>query len=109
MGELAINGDLEQTIGGIINVRFDYVDSETLLMALKDIAVSSGSACTSASVEPSYVLKSMGLTDEQAHSSLRFSFGRFTSESDIEEAIQVVRRGLERLRSVSPEWLARSK
>jgi len=101
-----INGDLESTIDGIVNLRFDYVDSESLLMAFKDVSVSSGSACTSASVEPSYVLKSMGLTDEQAHCSLRFSFGRFTTESDLDSAIQIVTKGLERLRSLSIEWQA---
>ncbi|WP_444994416.1 IscS subfamily cysteine desulfurase [Aliikangiella sp. IMCC44359] len=103
--EVFVNGDLNQTVAGIINVRFDYVDSETLLMAFKDIAVSSGSACTSASVEPSHVLKSLGLNDLAAHSSLRFSFGRFTSNEDIEETIKVVRNGVEKLRSMSPEWL----
>ncbi len=107
IGDIAVNGDINQTVAGIINLRFDFVDSETLLMALKDIAVSSGSACTSASVEPSYVLKSLGLTDEQAHSSLRFSIGRFTQQEDIEQAIMIVQRGVERLRSMSPEWLAR--
>lgn len=109
LSDIHINGDIEQTVAGIVNIRFDYVDSETLLMALKDIAVSSGSACTSASVEPSYVLKSMGLSDEQAHSSLRFSFGRFTTEEDIEQAIAVVNKGVERLRAMSPEWQAKIK
>ncbi len=104
LGEIMINGDEENLIAGIINVRFGFVDSETLLMAFKDIAVSSGSACTSASVEPSYVLKAMGLSDEQAHSSLRFSFGRFTTEEDVEVAINVIKNGIERLRSMSPEW-----
>ncbi|TQV86457.1 IscS subfamily cysteine desulfurase [Aliikangiella coralliicola] len=105
LGDIGINGDIQQTVAGILNIRFDYVDSETLLMAFKDIAVSSGSACTSASVEPSFVLKALGLNDEQAHSSLRFSFGRFTTEEEIEKAAQVVRHGVERLRSMSPEWL----
>ncbi|MGX5174449.1 IscS subfamily cysteine desulfurase [Aliikangiella sp. IMCC44653] len=103
-----INGDLEASVAGILNLRFDYVDSETLLMAFKDIAVSSGSACTSASVEPSYVLKAMGLSDEQAHASLRFSFGRYTTTEDIDNAIEVVATGLAKLRALSPEWLARS-
>jgi len=102
-----INGDLLTSVPGIINLRFDYVDSETLIMAFKDIAISSGSACTSASVEPSYVLKLIGLTDQQAHSSLRFSFGRFTSEEDVDTAINVVTNGLERLRSLSTEWADR--
>lgn len=109
LGHVHVNGDLDVTISGIINIRFDYVDSETLLMALKDIAVSSGSACTSASVEPSYVLKVMGLSDDEAHASLRFSFGRYTTAEDIEFASQVVKHGVERLRSMSPEWLDRIK
>ena len=103
-----INGDPEFGVDGIVNIRFDYVDSETLLMAFKNLAVSSGSACTSASVEPSYVLKSIGLSDEQAHSSLRFSFGRFTTQQDIAEAIEIVSNGLKNLRAMSPEWLARN-
>lgn len=102
-----INGDPDCCVDGIVNIRFDYVDGETLLMAFKDIAISSGSACTSASVEPSYVLKLMGLSDEQAHSSLRFSFGRFTTEQDVNNAIEIVTSGLEKLRALSPDWLAR--
>lgn len=109
IGDVKVNGDINQTVAGIINVQFDYVDGETLLMALKDIAVSSGSACTSASVEPSYVLKALGLTDEQAHSSLRFSFGRFTTEEDIDAAIRIVCHGVKRLRSLSPQWLEKEK
>ncbi|WP_196138427.1 IscS subfamily cysteine desulfurase [Aliikangiella sp. G2MR2-5] len=101
-----VNGDIAQSIPGIINIRFDYVDSETLLMAFKNLAISSGSACTSASVEPSYVLKQLGLTDEEAHSSLRFSFGRFTSEEDVDKAVEIVTSGLDKLRAMSPEWLA---
>ncbi|MCW8879233.1 MAG: IscS subfamily cysteine desulfurase [Kangiellaceae bacterium] len=107
--EVHVNGDFNQTSPGIVNLRFDYVDSETLLMAFKDLAVSSGSACTSASVEPSFVLKALGLSDEQAHSSLRFSFGRFTSDEDVTEAIQIVKNGLEKLRAMSPEWLEKQK
>jgi cysteine desulfurase len=102
-----INGDPSSCVPGIVNLRFDCVDSETLIMAFKDIAISSGSACTSTSVEPSYVLKLLGLTDEQAHSSLRFSFGRFTSDKDVDTAVNIVTHGLERLRSLSPEWAAR--
>ncbi|TQV76774.1 IscS subfamily cysteine desulfurase [Aliikangiella marina] len=109
IGDVYVNGDLVRTVPGIVNIRFEYVDSETLLMALKDIAVSSGSACTSASVEPSYVLKSMGLTDEQAHSSLRFSFGRFTTEEEVNQAIAIVQRGVDRLRAMSPEWQEKLK
>lgn len=102
-----INGSLDSSVPGIVNLRFDYVDSESLIMAFKDVAISSGSACTSASVEPSYVLKLLGLTDEQAHSSLRFSFGRFTSVEEVDTAIKVVTTGLARLRSLSPEWAER--
>jgi cysteine desulfurase len=106
IGHVYINGDIEQSVAGIINIRFDYVDSETLLIAFKNLAVSSGSACTSASVEPSFVLKAIGLTDEQAHCSLRFSFGRFTTPNDVEQAITIVKKGVERLRALSPEWAA---
>ncbi|MET1253516.1 IscS subfamily cysteine desulfurase [Aliikangiella maris] len=104
VGHIHINGDLAQTVAGIINIHFEYVDSETLLMAFKDLAVSSGSACTSASVEPSHVLKSIGLDDGAAHASLRFSFGRFTTEEDIDKAIEIVTQGVMKLRSMSPEW-----
>ncbi|MDH5629330.1 MAG: IscS subfamily cysteine desulfurase [Gammaproteobacteria bacterium] len=106
-GGVSINGNMDNTVAGIMNICFDYVDSETLLMVLKDIAVSSGSACTSASVEPSYVLKALGLSDEKAHSSLRLSLGRFTTEADVDEAITIVRNGLEKLRALSPEWQAK--
>ena len=99
-----INGAPDCAVAGIVNLRFDDVDSETLVMAFKDIAVSSGSACTSASVEPSYVLKLLGLNDEQAHSSLRFSFGRFTTKEDIDIAIEVVGKGLDKLRQFSLNW-----
>jgi len=104
-----INGNPQKLVDGIVNLRFDYVDSETLLMAFKNIAISSGSACTSASVEPSFVLKVLGLSDEQAHSSLRFSFGRFTTDEDIDVAIEVVQSGLEKLRAMSPDWQARNQ
>ncbi len=101
-----INGSRAKLIDGIVNLRFEHVDSETLLIALKNIAVSSGSACTSASVEPSYVLKSLGLTDEQAHCSLRFSFGRFTTLEQADYAAEVVKQGLKKLRAMSPSWAA---
>jgi cysteine desulfurase len=104
LGDIYVNGDIQQSVAGIINIRFDYVDSETLLMAFKDIAISSGSACTSASVEPSFVLKQLGLTDEQAHSSLRFSFGRFTTDEDVSKAIEIVIKGVNKLRSLSLDW-----
>ncbi len=99
-----INGCREKLVAGIVNLRFDHVDSENLLIAFKNLAVSSGSACTSASVEPSYVLKSIGLSDEQAHCSLRFSFGRFTTIEDADFAASVVKQGLEKLRAMSPTW-----
>jgi len=102
-----VNGKPELSIDGIVNVRFDYVDSEALLMAFKNIAISSGSACTSASVEPSYVLKSIGLSDQQAHRSLRFSFGRFTTQDEVLETIKIVKNGLQKLRAMSSEWLER--
>lgn len=100
VGGVTLNGVLENCVAGIVNLRFDDVDSEILLMAFKDIAISSGSACTSASVKPSHVLKALGLSDEQSHASLRFSFGRFTSDDDVQGAIQAVKQGLSRLRSV---------
>ncbi len=95
-----VNGDLNQSVSNILNLRFDGVDSESLLMAFKDIAVSSGSACTSASVEPSHVLKQLGLSDEEAHASLRFSVGRFTSDDDIQATINIVKSGFERLKAI---------
>ncbi|MEW5288309.1 IscS subfamily cysteine desulfurase [Erwinia papayae] len=95
---VTLNGDLSRGVAGILNVSFGSVDGETLLMALKDLAVSSGSACTSASMEPSYVLRAMGLSSELAHSSLRFSAGRFTSEEDIDFAVHAVKSAISRLR-----------
>jgi cysteine desulfurase len=87
-----------------LNVSFNYVEGESLIMSLSDLAVSSGSACTSASLEPSYVLRALGLNDEMAHSSLRFSVGRFTSEEDVDYAIGQVRAAVEKLRELSPLW-----
>lgn len=98
---VSINGNLNNSVAGIINVCFNNTDSETLLMAFKDIAISSGSACTSASVEPSFVLKQLGLTDEKAHASLRFSFGRFTTQSDIDSAIAIVKNGIQKLAAIN--------
>ena len=89
---------------GNINISFNFVEGESLIMALKDLAVSSGSACTSASLEPSYVLRALGRNDELAHSSIRFSIGRFTTEQDIDRAIQLVRDNIDRLRELSPLW-----
>ena len=104
MDEVYVNGDLDHRIPGNINISFNYVEGESLIMALKDLAVSSGSACTSASLEPSYVLRALGRNDELAHSSIRFSIGRFTTENDIDQAIQLVRENIDRLRELSPLW-----
>ena len=87
-----------------MNISFAFVEGESLIMALRDLAVSSGSACTSASLEPSYVLRALGLNDEMAHSSIRFSIGRFTSEKDIDTAIEKVRHAVHKLRELSPLW-----
>lgn len=99
-----INGDLDQRVPGNLNVSFAYVEGESLIMALKDLAVSSGSACTSASLEPSYVLRALGLNDELAHSSIRFSMGRFTTEEEIDYAVKLIRESIGRLREMSPLW-----
>jgi cysteine desulfurase len=102
--EVRINGDLEQRVPHNLNISFTFVEGESLLMGMKGIAVSSGSACTSASLEPSYVLRALGLSDEVAHSSIRFSVGRFTTEADIDAAIARVTATVERLRELSPLW-----
>ncbi|EOW9139941.1 IscS subfamily cysteine desulfurase [Vibrio cholerae] len=104
MEAVTINGDLEQRVPHNLNVSFAFVEGESLLMALKDLAVSSGSACTSASLEPSYVLRALGLNDELAHSSIRFSFGRFTTEAEIDYAIELLRVAVDKLRAMSPLW-----
>jgi cysteine desulfurase len=104
MEETKINGHETQNYPGILNISFAYVEGESLLMALKDMAVSSGSACTSASLEPSYVLRALGLNDELAHSSIRFSIGRFTTEEEIDYVIDRVQNAVERLREMSPLW-----
>ncbi|RRZ90959.1 IscS subfamily cysteine desulfurase [Erwinia sp. 198] len=106
--EVYLNGSLEQSAPNILNVSFAHVDGESLIMALKDLALSSGSACTSASLEPSYVLRALGLSEELAHSSLRFSLGRFTTGEEIEYAIELVRKSITRLRDLSPQWRAAS-
>ncbi len=98
------NGDLEQRVAHNLNASFDYVEGEALLMALTEIAVSSGSACTSASLEPSYVLRAIGRSDELAHSSIRFTVGRFTTQEDIDFTIDLVKRQVARLREMSPLW-----
>ena len=99
-----LNGDSERRVSGNLNVSFAYVEGESLLMALKDLAISSGSACTSASLEPSYVLRALGLEDELAHSSLRFSIGRFTTEEEIDFAIEKIGCAVTKLRELSPLW-----
>ncbi len=104
MEEVYINGDFEQRVAGNLNISFNYVEGESLLMALKDLAISSGSACTSASLEPSYVLRALGRNDELAHSSIRFSMGRYTTSKDIETTIAHVRSAVEKLRDLSPLW-----
>lgn len=102
--EVYLNGSLVNGAPHILNVSFNYVEGESLMMALKDLAVSSGSACTSASLEPSYVLRALGMNDELAHSSIRFSFGRFTTEEEIDYAIQLIHNAIGRLRDLSPLW-----
>ncbi|MFV8818123.1 IscS subfamily cysteine desulfurase [Haliea sp. E17] len=102
--EVHINGDMAHHLPGAINVSIAFVEGESLIMSLKDLAISSGSACTSASLEPSYVLRALGLNDELAHSSLRFSFGRFTTEEDVDRAIEQLRGAVGKLRELSPLW-----
>jgi cysteine desulfurase len=104
MEEVYVNGDLERRIPHNLNVSFNFVEGESLIMAVKDIAVSSGSACTSASLEPSYVLRALGRNDELAHSSIRITLGRFTTEEEVDYAAQLVRRKVEKLRELSPLW-----
>lgn len=102
--ETYVNGDLEQRVAGNLNISFNFVEGESLMMSLKDIAVSSGSACTSASLEPSYVLRAIGRNDELAHSSLRFTIGRFTTVEEVDYAIAQTRAAVEKLRALSPLW-----
>lgn len=102
--EVYLNGDLENGAPNILNVSFNYVEGESLMMSLKDLAVSSGSACTSASLEPSYVLRALGMNDELAHSSIRFSLGRFTTEEEIDYAIKLIHGAIGHLRELSPLW-----
>ncbi|OCH73558.1 IscS subfamily cysteine desulfurase [Vibrio breoganii] len=101
---VTVNGDFEQRVPHNLNVSFAFVEGESLLMSLKDLAVSSGSACTSASLEPSYVLRALGLNDELAHSSVRFSFGRYTTEEEIDYAVEQIRTAVIKLRDMSPLW-----
>src|SRR5574343_295192 len=102
--ETYINGDMEHRVPHNLNVSFNYVEGESLIMAVKDLAVSSGSACTSASLEPSYVLRALGRSDELAHSSIRFTIGRFTTEADIDFAIDLMKSKVGKLRELSPLW-----
>ncbi|MFO0387991.1 MAG: IscS subfamily cysteine desulfurase [bacterium] len=102
--EVYINGDVAHRVPHNINASFNYVEGESLIMALKGIAVSSGSACTSASLEPSYVLRALGRSDELAHSSIRFTLGRFTTEADIDYAVQLIHEKIQKLRELSPLW-----
>jgi cysteine desulfurase len=102
--QVYLNGQDAPRVPGITNISFNFVEGESLIMALKDIAVSSGSACTSASLEPSYVLRALGLTDELAHSSIRFSIGRFTTEAQIDHTIKIVHQAIDKLREMSPLW-----
>jgi cysteine desulfurase len=104
MEEVYVNGDMEQRVAGNLNISFNYVEGESLLMALKDLAISSGSACTSASLEPSYVLRALGRNDELAHSSIRFAMGRYTTAEEIDYTIEHVRVAVEKLRALSPLW-----
>ena len=104
MEEVYVNGDMDHRIAGNLNISFNFVEGESLMMALKDMAVSSGSACTSASLEPSYVLRALGREDELAHSSIRFTIGRFTTEEEIDYVLTQVRKQVERLRDLSPLW-----
>ena len=102
--EVHLNGDPDYRVANYLNVSFNFVEGESLMMALKDLAVSSGSACTSATLEPSYVLRALGLPDELAHSSIRFSFGRYTTEDDIDQVLAFTRSAVDKLRALSPLW-----
>lgn len=104
MEEVYVNGDLAQRIPHNLNISFNFVEGESLIMAVSDIAVSSGSACTSASLEPSYVLRALGRNDELAHSSIRFSIGRFTTEQQIDHTIELLKNKIGKLRDLSPLW-----
>jgi cysteine desulfurase len=104
MEEVYVNGDMERRTPHNLNVSFNFVEGESLIMAIKDVAVSSGSACTSASLEPSYVLRALGRSDELAHSSIRFTLGRFTTEEEIDYVVQLMRGKIAKLRELSPLW-----
>jgi cysteine desulfurase len=102
--EVHLNGDMDRRVPHNLNVSFNFVEGESLIMAIKDLAVSSGSACTSASLEPSYVLRALGRSDELAHSSIRFSIGRFTTEEEVDYAIRLLHEKIGKLRELSPLW-----
>ncbi len=104
MEEVYLNGDMEQRIAGNLNISFNFVEGESLIMALRDLAVSSGSACTSASLEPSYVLRALGRNDELAHSSIRFTLGRYTSIEEVDYTVDLVKKAVTKLRDLSPLW-----
>ena len=104
MEEIYLNGDLDQRIPGNLNISFNFVEGESLIMAIKDIAVSSGSACTSASLEPSYVLRALGRDDELAHSSIRITIGKYTTEEEIKHTVELLKSAVSKLRSLSPLW-----
>jgi cysteine desulfurase len=102
--EVYVNGDIDHRVAGNLNISFNFVEGESLMMALRDLAVSSGSACTSASLEPSYVLRALGLNDELAHSSLRITLGRFTTEEEVDYAVEKIHEAVAKLRELSPLW-----
>src|SRR6202022_4101033 len=104
MDEVYVNGDMEQRVPHNLNISFNFVEGESLIMAIKDVAVSSGSACTSASLEPSYVLRALGRSDELAHSSIRFTVGRFTTEEEIDYTVGLMKGKIAKLRELSPLW-----
>jgi cysteine desulfurase len=104
MEEVYVNGDMEIRVPHNLNISFNFVEGESLIMAVKDVAVSSGSACTSASLEPSYVLRALGRNDELAHSSIRFTVGRFTTEQDVDYVINLLKSKIQKLRDLSPLW-----
>jgi len=104
MEEIYLNGDTEQRVPHILNISFNFVEGESLMMAIKELAVSSGSACTSSSLEPSHVLRAIGREDELAHSSIRFSIGHYTTEADIDHAVKIIREKVSVLRDLSPLW-----
>jgi cysteine desulfurase len=104
MEEVYVNGDLEHRVPHNLNLSFNFVEGESLIMGMKELAVSSGSACTSASLEPSYVLRALGRNDELAHSSIRFTLGRFTTAEDIDFAVKLIRERIGKLRAMSPLW-----